>query len=45
MTRLAVIYYSATGHGTKMAQQVAKAAEEAGAEVMLSGNFSSSCHL
>jgi len=35
MTRLAVIYYSATGHGTTMAQHVAKAAEEAGAEVRL----------
>jgi NAD(P)H dehydrogenase (quinone) len=35
MTKLAVIYYSATGHGTTMAQQVAKAAEESGAEVRL----------
>jgi NAD(P)H dehydrogenase (quinone) len=35
VTKLAVIYYSATGHGTTMAQQVAKAAEEAGAEVRL----------
>ena len=35
MTKLAVIYYSATGHGTTMAQHVAKAAEEAGAEVRL----------
>ena len=33
MTKLAVIYYSATGHNTTMAQYVAKAAEEAGAEV------------
>ncbi|GAB5895040.1 NAD(P)H:quinone oxidoreductase [Mycolicibacterium mageritense] len=33
MTKLAVIYYSATGHGTSMAQRVAKAAESAGAEV------------
>jgi NAD(P)H dehydrogenase (quinone) len=33
MTKLAVIYYSATGHGTKMAQHVARAAEQAGAEV------------
>ncbi|MDO5681785.1 MAG: NAD(P)H:quinone oxidoreductase [Propionibacteriaceae bacterium] len=33
MTKLAVIYYSATGHGTKMAQEVARVAEEAGAEV------------
>jgi NAD(P)H dehydrogenase (quinone) len=35
MTKLAVIYYSATGHGTTMAQQVVNAAEEAGAEVRL----------
>ena len=33
MTKLAVIYYSATGHGTTMAQRVADAAEGAGAEV------------
>jgi NAD(P)H dehydrogenase (quinone) len=33
MTKLAVIYYSATGHGTEMAKQVATAAEDAGAEV------------
>lgn len=33
MTKLAVIYYSATGHGTEMAKEVAKAAEAAGAEV------------
>lgn len=33
MTKLAVIYYSATGHGTEMAQEVQKAAEAAGAEV------------
>ncbi|OBG39179.1 MULTISPECIES: NAD(P)H:quinone oxidoreductase [Mycolicibacter] len=33
MTKLAVIYYSATGHGTKMAERVAKAGEAAGAEV------------
>lgn len=33
MTKLAVVYYSATGHGTKMAQRVAAAAEAAGAEV------------
>ncbi|MDT5173579.1 MAG: hypothetical protein QOG37_830 [Mycobacterium sp.] len=32
MTKLAVIYYSATGHGTSMAKRVA-AAEAAGAEV------------
>lgn len=33
MTKLAVIYYSATGHGTAMANRVASAAEQAGAEV------------
>ena len=33
MTKLAVVYYSATGHGTKMAHRVATAAEGAGAEV------------
>src|ERR1700742_360262 len=33
MTRLAVIYYSATGHGRSMADRVAAAAEAAGAEV------------
>jgi NAD(P)H dehydrogenase (quinone) len=33
MTKLAVIYYSATGHGTSMANRVAAAAEVAGAEV------------
>jgi NAD(P)H dehydrogenase (quinone) len=33
MTKLAVIYYSATGHGTRMARRVADAAEAAGAEV------------
>lgn len=33
MTKLAVIYYSATGHGTKMAERVARAGEAAGAEV------------
>ncbi|WP_094357938.1 NAD(P)H:quinone oxidoreductase [Mycobacterium marinum] len=33
MTKLAVIYYSATGHGTTMARHVAAAAESAGAEV------------
>ncbi|HYO04658.1 MAG TPA: NAD(P)H:quinone oxidoreductase [Mycobacterium sp.] len=33
MTKLAVIYYSATGHGTTMAQRIANAAEGAGAEV------------
>jgi NAD(P)H dehydrogenase (quinone) len=33
MTKLSVIYYSATGHGTKMAHRIAGAAEAAGAEV------------
>jgi len=33
MTKLAVIYYSATGHGTAMAKRVASAGEAAGAEV------------
>lgn len=33
--KLAVIYYSATGHGTTMAQRVAATAESAGAEVRL----------
>ena len=35
MTKLSVIYYSATGHGTTMARQVAAAAEAAGAEVRI----------
>jgi NAD(P)H dehydrogenase (quinone) len=35
MTKLAVIYYSATGHGTTMAQRIADVAEGAGAEVRL----------
>ena len=35
MTKLAIIYYSATGHGTAMAQRVAAAAESAGAEIRL----------
>jgi NAD(P)H dehydrogenase (quinone) len=35
MTKLAIIYYSATGHGTAMAGHVAAAAESAGAEVRL----------
>lgn len=35
MTKLAVIYYSATGHGTAMAGRVANAAEAAGANVRL----------
>ena len=33
MTKLSIIYYSATGHGTKMAHRVAQAGEAAGAEV------------
>jgi NAD(P)H dehydrogenase (quinone) len=33
VTKLCVIYYSATGHGTAMARRVAEAAEGAGAEV------------
>ncbi len=35
MTKLAVIYYSATGHGTTMANRVAATAEAAGADVRL----------
>jgi NAD(P)H dehydrogenase (quinone) len=35
VTNLAVIYYSATGHGTTMAARVAAAAEAAGAEVRI----------
>jgi NAD(P)H dehydrogenase (quinone) len=35
MTKLAIIYYSATGHGTSMAKRVAASAEAAGAEVRL----------
>jgi NAD(P)H dehydrogenase (quinone) len=35
MTKLSVVYYSATGHGTTMAQRVVAAGEEAGAEVRL----------
>ena len=35
MTKLSIIYYSATGHGTAMARRVAEAAEGAGAEVRL----------
>jgi NAD(P)H dehydrogenase (quinone) len=35
MTKLAVIYYSATGHGTAMAGRVVAAAQSAGAEVRL----------
>jgi NAD(P)H dehydrogenase (quinone) len=33
LTKLAIIYYSATGHGTTMAQRVADAAQAEGAEV------------
>lgn len=33
MTKLAVIYYSATGHGTKMAEHLGAAGERAGADV------------
>ena len=33
MTKLAIIYYSATGHGTKMAEHVEEFAKAAGAEV------------
>lgn len=33
MTKIAVIYYSATGHGTAIAQKVGEFAEAAGAEV------------
>ena len=33
MTKLAIIYYSATGHGTTMARRVEAAAKAAGAEV------------
>ncbi|MET4430626.1 MULTISPECIES: NAD(P)H:quinone oxidoreductase [unclassified Mycolicibacterium] len=35
MTKLAIIYYSATGHGTTMAKRVEAAATAAGAEVRL----------
>lgn len=35
MTRLAIIYYSATGHGTAMAARVGAAGEAAGAEVRI----------
>ncbi|MCV7177785.1 NAD(P)H:quinone oxidoreductase [Mycolicibacterium sphagni] len=35
MTKLSVIYYSATGHGKAMADKVVAAAESAGAEVRL----------
>lgn len=33
MTKLAVIYYSSTGHGTTMAEHIERFANEAGAEV------------
>jgi NAD(P)H dehydrogenase (quinone) len=33
MSKLSVIYYSATGHGTTMAHRIAEAAQAAGAEV------------
>lgn len=33
MTKVAIIYYSATGHGTAMANELAQAGETAGAEV------------
>lgn len=35
MTKLAIIYYSSTGHGTSMADILATAARDAGAEVRL----------
>ncbi|NLU84328.1 NAD(P)H:quinone oxidoreductase [Rhodococcus sp. HNM0569] len=35
MSKLAIVYYSATGHGTKMAERLAMAGENAGAEVRL----------
>src|ERR1700724_3958172 len=35
MTKIAIIYYSATGHGTAMAQHVAAAAQAAGGEVRI----------
>ncbi len=35
MTKLAIIYYSATGHGTTMAEHVERFAQEAGADVRL----------
>lgn len=35
MTKLAIVFYSSTGHGTKMAQRLAMAGENAGAEVRL----------
>lgn len=33
MTKLAIIYYSATGHGTQMAQVLEQAAQQSGAQV------------
>lgn len=35
MTKVAIVYYSATGHGTSMTEKLAEAAEAAGAEVRL----------
>ena len=35
MAKLSVIYYSATGHGSSMAQRVASTAESCGAQVRL----------
>ena len=35
MTNVAIIYYSATGHGTAMAAELARTAEQAGAQVRL----------
>ncbi|MDZ4268364.1 MAG: NAD(P)H:quinone oxidoreductase [Mycobacterium sp.] len=35
MVKLSIIYYSATGHGTAMAQRIGQTAEAAGAEVRL----------
>ncbi|MFL0294279.1 NAD(P)H:quinone oxidoreductase [Mycobacterium sp. SMC-18] len=35
MAKLSVIFYSATGHGTSMAQRIASTAESCGAEVRL----------
>ncbi|MDO4665181.1 MAG: NAD(P)H:quinone oxidoreductase [Actinomycetaceae bacterium] len=35
MTKLAIVFHSFTGHGRKMAEVIAKAAEEAGAEVRI----------
>jgi NAD(P)H dehydrogenase (quinone) len=35
MTKIAVIYYSATGHVHKLAEAVARGAKDAGAEIRL----------